>query len=410
MRYVEDKEEAAPVRMKSPMEVPEAIRRIHKAFRDANKHLFVVGGAVRDHLLGKAPKDFDLATDAPPDQVMQVLTAHGIKHTESIGNQFGVVVAKVDNEPYEIATFRKDLEAKRQTKVKFSSIQDDAVRRDLTINALYYDMDSQEVVDYVGGIEDLQAGRVRTVGDPDKRFREDALRVLRYLRFLARVQAGGMEHIDEETQAAIRKRVESGLRSDNGEPVAPERIRDEFIKGFKTAVSPSSYLKLYDDLGLLTRYVFPGLNVSEERPDSRNYILVIGHLLKNNDPEKIKRRLIELKYTNDEVNKIVYLVHLTNLRAGHLETQLKDRPQYLYALKRAEQGLSDEELAAWARMHQLDPEVLKKFRAYQLKNRQDVPGASELEGPEIGKLITRHNTEEMMRQMGFKEWLLHELG
>jgi len=406
MQYVEAKEEAIPVRMKSPMEVPEPIRRIHRAFRDRGKHLFVVGGAVRDHLLGKTPKDYDLSTNAAPEEVMVVLDSHGIDRTkDSVGNQFGVVIAKIDNEPYEIATFRKDLEAKRQTKVQFSSIQDDAARRDLTINALYYDLDAQEVVDYVGGIEDLRAGRVRTVGDPSQRFGEDALRVLRYLRFLARVQANGYEHIDEETKAAILERVENGLKSDNGEPVASERIRDEFIKGFKTAVSSSGYLQSYAAFGLLTRYVFPGLNVSEERPDSRNYILVIGHLLKNNDPEKIKRRLIELTYTNDEVNKIVYLVHLINLQQGHLGNQLKDRPQYLYALKRAEQEVSDEELDTWANWHKLDPQVLKSFRAYQLKNRQDVPGAADLQGPEIGKLITKHNTEEMMRQMGFKEWL-----
>jgi len=106
------------------------------------------------------------------------------------------------------------------------------------------------------------------------------------------------------------------------------------------------------------------------------------------------------------VNKIVYLIQLINLQPGRLDVQLKDRPHYLYALKRAEQpGLSDEELDTWANWHKLDPEVLRKFRTYQLQNKQDVPGSDELQGPEIGKLITKHNTEEMMRQMGFKEWL-----
>jgi len=107
---------------------------------------------------------------------------------------------------------------------------------------------------------------------------------------------------------AIHYRVENGLKGDDGKAVSAEAIKDEFLKGIKSTKSPAGFLELYDHFGLLSKYIFPGLHVDQARPNSHNPILVIAGLLHKNSPESIARRLLELKYSNDEVNKVVYLV------------------------------------------------------------------------------------------------------
>ncbi len=399
MQFLENHE----VRMRLGIDLPEDIRILHKAFKKSGKHLYLVGGAVRDAALDKRPKDFDLATNATPPEVIEILKSNGINHTKgAVGNQFGVVIASIGNEDYEIATFRKD-SGSRQVADTFSNIRDDAERRDLTINALYYDLDTQEVVDLVGGLQDLKMRRVKTVGDPDQRFGEDALRVLRYVRFYCRVNNGSIGGIDEETRAAIAKRVNNGLASDNGVAVAPERIRDEFLKGLKSAKSVMGYVGLYHQLGLLQKYVFPGLVVSHDYVETKNHVLLIAHLLRLNDIEKIKNKLNQLKYTNDEVDNVVYLVNLLHLPKIH--EKLKERPNFLYGLRKGQREIAPEDLEAWSQLHGLDVRAIKQLRAHQLQNRDEVPGAAELQGKEIGQHIMQHNTKEMLRKMGFREWL-----
>ena len=399
MQFLESKE----VRMHLSINLPEDIRVIHGAFKKSGKHLYLVGGAVRDAVLGKQPKDFDLATNAQPKEVMEILKASGINHTKgAVGNQFGVVIASIGNEDYEIATFRKD-SGSRQVADKFSHIQDDAERRDLTINALYYDLDSHEVVDLVGGLQDLKERRVKTVGDPDQRFGEDALRVLRYVRFYCRVNHGDIRGIDEATREAIAKRVNNGLASDNGVAVAPERVRDEFIKGLKSAKSAVGYVSLYHQLGLLQKYVFPGLVVSHDYVETKNPVILVAHLLRLNDVEKLRRKLNQLKYTNDEVDNVVYLVNLLHL--PNIQDKLKEHPSFLYGLRKGQRDIAPEDLEAWSQLHGLDTRAIQQLRTHQLMNRDEVPGAAELQGKEIGQSIMQHNTKEMLRKMGFKEWL-----
>ena len=166
--------------------LPEDILQIKDVFKKNGYKLYVVGGAVRDALLGKQQKDFDLATDAIPDRVEEILAEAGFK-TLPTGKAFGVINVFTDSGEYEIATFREDQTKGRKPEVKLgATIESDAARRDLRINALYYDIDSNEIIDLVGGIADIKNNTIQMVGNPQERFEEDPLRILRFFRFLSR--------------------------------------------------------------------------------------------------------------------------------------------------------------------------------------------------------------------------------
>src|SRR5262249_16688720 len=151
---------------------------------------YLVGGCVRDILLGREPADYDVATDAIPDEVMRIFP-----RTYTVGAQFGVVLVPFENgdekDAIEVATFRTDglySDGRHPDEVRFpKSAKEDVQRRDFTINGLLLDpMKGDEVLDYVGGHADLSAGLIRTIGEPERRFSEDKLRMLRALRFAAR--------------------------------------------------------------------------------------------------------------------------------------------------------------------------------------------------------------------------------
>ena len=155
-----------PVRLSFELDVPDSLMVLADVFDRNGEELYIVGGAVRDALQGKEPKDFDVATGADPDRVIEIVNQlDGFKVLE-VGKAFGIVVVIApDKEEYEIATFRKDIGAgRRPDSVEFTSIEEDVKRRDLSINALFYDIKRKEVVDYVGGIEDLKNGVVNVVG------------------------------------------------------------------------------------------------------------------------------------------------------------------------------------------------------------------------------------------------------
>lgn len=204
------------------MHVPTDVKELANSFEIYGHELYIVGGAIRDFLLGKDPKDYDLATDATPDESIEIIKNVGFDVVE-VGKEFGVVSAvTADGSEYEIATFREDIGSGRNPDgVKFTDISTDVKRRDLTINALFYNINTGEIVDLVGGRDDLNKGLIRTVGDPDVRFEEDKLRKLRALRFYARVG----KDIDPETYKALADRDLEG--------VSNERIRDEFTKSVK---------------------------------------------------------------------------------------------------------------------------------------------------------------------------------
>lgn len=221
--------------------IPNDIRVLSNLFKSNNHNLFLVGGAVRDVLLNKIPKDFDVATDANPDEIQKILIDANIKQ-QSQGVDFGVIVAKM-SEDIEIATFRtddsNDSGEMKDISVKFgATIEEDVKRRDLTINGLFFDISNKQIIDLVGGIDDLKNGIIRTIGKPEDRFKEDNLRKLRAVRFASRL---GFK-LDNETLNAIRR--------DPSLNVSDHRIVNELENSFNKTKSVHSLIDLLVDTQL----------------------------------------------------------------------------------------------------------------------------------------------------------------
>jgi len=217
----------------------ELARSIVARLRGAGHQAYLVGGCVRDLLLGRTPKDFDVATDARPDRVSELF-----EYSEQVGAHFGVVLVRENTSQVEVATFRSDAsysDGRRPDAVRFESDpRQDALRRDFTINALLLDPDTNEVLDFAGGREDLCRGVIRAIGDPEARFREDHLRLIRAVRFAARLGFA----IEPATMAAIR-RLHGLIGS-----VSPERVRDELTR-ILTEGGARRGFELLDETGLL---------------------------------------------------------------------------------------------------------------------------------------------------------------
>ena len=292
--------------LKQEMKLPADVLKISELFHEKEKKLYVVGGAVRDYLQDKAPKDFDLATDATPDESLEILRPYF--KTMEVGRAFGVVVAITRESPdgIEIATFRKDEgKGRRPDAVEFTSIENDVLRRDLTINALFYDIQSKEIVDLVGGIKDIRNKTIRTVGDPIERFDEDPLRKLRAIRFACRM--GGK--LDTKTLNALKSDP-----SLNG--VSPERIRDEFMKILATAKSTAAAVSMLDKLDFL-ELVFPGLKLLVNDVVQGNPLATIALVLRENTPSDLFTVLNKLTYSRDEVSAITFLNKLQKLSVSN---------------------------------------------------------------------------------------------
>jgi poly(A) polymerase len=236
-----------------------AARAIAARLHAAGYTAYFAGGCVRDRLLGREPQDFDVATDAPAARVQQMFVK-----TIPVGAQFGVVVVVMDDVPVEVATFRADaiyLDGRHPSSVHFSSPREDAARRDFTINGMFIDPVTGTVIDYVGGQADLRAGIIRAIGDPAARISEDRLRMLRAVRFAARLGF----RIEPATFAAIQKVAPSIT------DIALERIGDEVVRMLTDSEDGSARrgFELLDLSGLLAAILpeVSALKGVEQSPD-----------------------------------------------------------------------------------------------------------------------------------------------
>jgi poly(A) polymerase len=215
----------------------------HTLLREGHQ-AFLVGGCVRDLLLGREPEDYDVSTDATPERVISLFP-----DAVAVGAQFGVIIVPLEGHKVEVATFRSDIgsaDGRHPERVVFtSSPEQDVQRRDFTINGLLMRHDSEKILDFVGGQTDLRAGIIRAIGEPARRFAEDKLRMLRAVRFSARF---GFQ-IDAETFAAIR------LQAHEIGKVSAERIREELTK-LLTEGGARRSMELLDESGLL-KHILP---------------------------------------------------------------------------------------------------------------------------------------------------------
>jgi poly(A) polymerase len=222
------------------MNPKELAEKICGVLRDAGHQAYLVGGCVRDLVLGREPADYDVATDALPERVQQLFP-----DSIAVGAQFGVIIVPEGSVQVEVATFRSDVgysDGRHPDRVTYArSPEEDVRRRDFTINGLLLDPRTGEVLDFVGGRDDLRAGLLRAIGEPGRRFREDKLRMVRAVRFAARLNYA----IEPATLAALRRLAPQVTQ------VSAERLRDELTKLLTEGAARRGF-ELLDETGLLT--------------------------------------------------------------------------------------------------------------------------------------------------------------
>jgi poly(A) polymerase len=228
-----------------------------KTLRGKGFTAYFAGGCVRDMVMGTEPHDYDIATNARPAEIEKTF-----KKTLSVGRKFGVIIVLEKGFQFEVATFRTDgtyTDGRHPDAVSFGTAQQDALRRDFTVNALFFDPVKEEVLDHVEGAADIQARVLRTVGDPDTRFAEDYLRMMRAVRFAFRLGF----RIDPPTYKAIQKHAPSI------QYISAERIKDEFDKILVHRDAGKAFRCLHDS-GLL-RHTLPEVDAMEGVPQPEQF-------------------------------------------------------------------------------------------------------------------------------------------
>jgi tRNA nucleotidyltransferase/poly(A) polymerase len=370
--------------------IPQSVKELHELFQSAGKKLYLVGGSVRDFLTGDRPKDFDLATDALPDEVLEIV---GDKFRTNLqGKAFGVVVVYTKEVPegMEIATFREDVSKGRNPEVKLGvTIEDDVKRRDLTYNSLFYDLDTRQIVDLVGGKEDLQSGITRMVGDPIERFDEDSLRILRAFRFASRY-----EHpLHKDTESAIEKRKQlENIDPETGEMkrISQERVWEEMKKAWKQAKDYNYYLSFFTKFDMWNE-VFPGANINTNLVKSKDLVVVIANLFKNESTLGLADRLAqEYKIELELATKVTFLISLLNFKVEDVFDIYKKRQQC---------AITDATILEWLKVETIDTNELVKFVEYRPSVSAQELMSQGFKGKDLGIEIKRLEVEK------FKEML-----
>lgn len=306
-------------------QLPSNVKNIIAKFNEAGYEAYAVGGCVRDTLLGKEPQDWDITTSATPEEMKRIFTK-----TIDTGIQHGTVTVRMGGESYEVTTYRIDGEyedGRHPKQVQFTSnLREDLRRRDFTINAMAYS-DNAGLVDMFEGEKDLAERRIRAVGNPTERFSEDALRMLRAVRFAAQL---GFT-IEEETKEAIK------VLAPNLRQVSKERIHTEFIK-LLSSPHPEEVLTCYET-GLLDQF-FPELSEAIGR-ETRGAVSVMLRTLREVKPDKDLRLCLLFDYcgwgkedvcayTSQLATKVLRSLKLdgnTIRRTSHLLKYLREDPE-----------------------------------------------------------------------------------
>ncbi|MAK01880.1 MAG: hypothetical protein CMP35_00360 [Rickettsiales bacterium] len=326
----------------SILEVNE-VTKIFKVFNDHQKNcIFAVGGCIRDIFLEKTITDIDFATSLEPDEIIELLNSNNISFLD-IGIDFGTITAIINDKKFEITTFRKDTETDgRHTKVLYSkSIDEDVLRRDFTINAMYLGGNG-DLFDPLEGQKDIEGRNVRFIGNPDKRIKEDYLRILRYFRFLALLD-------ESEPDEAIIEIIKSNI--DGLSVVSKERRWDE-LKAILNLPNPSIAISSMSKIGLMDKYfnctninaAFSNLLEIESRIGINPNPILRLSLLASNSLENANDFIKDLPLSKSDSVELLKLCNINKKVVSYIS--MKEVRYLLYSLGRDE--FQKQILVRWA--------------------------------------------------------------
>jgi len=353
---------------------PDSAIEIIQKLRQAHFEAYLVGGCVRDMVMGIEPADYDIATDALPEQIMKLFP-----RTEGIGVQFGVVLVIHRGHPFEVATFRSDdayVDGRRPTGVVFTDARTDVLRRDFTINGLLYDPVEKVIHDFVDGQRDIQAKIVRAIGDPGRRFAEDKLRILRAIRFGARLGYS----IETETWSAVCEMAPQIHQ------VSVERIQGEIAR-ILTEGQARVGIELLHISGLL-REILPELQWNDHLAACLTFLprgatsdLAVAVLLHELPAVEVGRILERLKFSRAEINHAVNLLSQIP-RFGKVRTMNTSELKRFFRQARFEDHLKLEQICKTTAGGDLENYNFA-VRKYEGWTREDISPAPLISGEDL---------------------------
>jgi tRNA nucleotidyltransferase/poly(A) polymerase len=336
-----------------------AVQIVNK-LRSAGYQAYFAGGSVRDQIRGVPPTDYDIATSAKPEDVLSLFP-----QAIPVGVAFGVVLIPVgrlfpggEKTHIEIATFRSDgvyRDGRHPESVIFSNEKEDALRRDFTINGMFFDPSEKRIIDYVGGREDLKAGLIRTIGDPELRFKEDYLRIIRAVRFAAQFSF----RIEPGTYAVIQKMADS-VRG-----VSQERIRDELEK-ILTGANPAGGLILLEESGIL-KIILPEIILGEGAARFSPILKCFGFMIRPSFELAMSTLLYQIE-DSAVVHGICSRLKLSNAQTDRIISIVRDFPLFQGILK-----MGEAELKRFLRVDYLK-ELLELYHAAKLAFGESLTG------------------------------------
>jgi len=383
------------------------------------KTLYLVGGAVRDHLLNKTPKDYNLVTDASPDEIRLILRSAGFTETKpegakdkkydrhpeagdkskvfsakswDRGGKEYVLKARANGEDFEIATFRKDSKGSNRTpdNMEFGTLDDDAGKRDFTVNSMYIplttaDGANSKLIDPHGGAHALRKGEVHFIGNPKERLEEDPTRIIRYIKQIA--SHGKNTKIGDDVKTAIEDIKDMSS-------VSREKIKEEFLKGLQHAeVDPVAYVKNFKDLGILNT-IFPNmifkLDAPEDFSDKKEKRLAIAWLLRNNPTNKITDMLHQGTWSEEEIKDIITLVELSKWISDHDKNPQIFLDKFFDMKKNFHNtGMVPSLAKQWGKMNKHPDNILHHFLNHEISTKSYVNGDNDRKvvNPDITKLL-----------------------
>lgn len=374
-----------------------AARELVTTLHEAGYIAYFAGGWVRDFLLGHIADDIDIASQAPPEKVMELFP-----HTVAVGVAFGVVLVIHRGYSFEVSSFRTDglyLYGRRPETVHFSTPEEDAERRDLTVNGMFYDPLTHTVIDYVQGEEDLRRGIIRAIGNPDERIQEDRLRMMRAIRMMARFDF----RLDEATRQAIRRYSSSLLPA-----VAIERVWQELQKMASYPGMARGILELYA-VGLFT-HIFPQLlHITQadielavggfsNYPAKTPAILYMAQFFLQMNPHDAEQFFRSLKVSHAEIHLLLYYLHVRSLYNTPSNSRVEWMKAYAHPDARlcrqvyAASECSEEHRAPFLAYHEaqtehLAPHILRYQQHHTLLKASDLFALGEKPSPFLGLLL-----------------------